>query len=123
LGGGRDERPAPYKRGAVSIPSREDIAHTLEDRSIKAADVFVCLESTPFCEQYKGQPSGKRLQFMLRRCDRAGVKRFGFHAIRHLTASTLYRAGYPSVVIQQILRHQRATTTNAYLRSRGLLLG
>jgi integrase len=108
------------------IPMTDELKAALlqwwEDRPLKAANVFVCLDSSPFCEQYKGQPFEKRLQFMRRLCDRAGVKRFGFHAIRHLSAVALYRAGCPTAVIQQILRHQRATTTDAYLKSLGLLL-
>jgi hypothetical protein len=31
---------------------------------------------------------------MRRLCDKAKVKPFGFHAIRHLTASTLFNQGY-----------------------------
>jgi len=48
------------------------------------------------------------------------VKPFGFHAIRHLTASILYHKGYEVSVIQSILRHKSPTTTNRYLRSLGL---
>lgn len=47
-------------------------------------------------------------------------KPFGFHAIRHLSASILYNLGYEVAVIQAILRHKSANTTERYLRSIGL---
>ena len=92
-----------------------------ETRPIKdATHVFVCLDSTPFCEEYYGKPFDKRSQFMRRTCDRAGVIRFGFHAIRHLTATILFHAGQPVSVIQRILRHKHPSTTERYLRDLGL---
>jgi integrase len=45
---------------------------------------------------------------------------FGFHAIRHLTASILFAAGEPLWKIQGILRHKNPTTTERYLRTLGL---
>jgi len=57
---------------------------------------------------------------MRRMCKRAGVKRFGFHAIRHLTASTLYNQGHPLSVIQAILRHKSPSTTEKYVKTLGL---
>ncbi len=82
--------------------------------------VFVSLDKTPFCEQYYGKPFTVRQQFMKRLCDRAGVERFGFHAIRHLTASILYAKGYSVADIQAILRHQNPNTTTRYLKSLGV---
>ena len=57
---------------------------------------------------------------MSRLCDKAGVKRFGFHAIRHLTATSLYHKGYGVEAIQAALRHKHATTTNQYVKTLGL---
>jgi len=57
---------------------------------------------------------------MERLCNRAYVKPFGFHAIRHLTASILYKKGYPLAVIQAILRHANPNTTARDIRSLGL---
>ena len=53
-------------------------------------------------------------------CERTRVRPFGFHAIRHLTASILYRLGQPVSVIQAILRHKSPNTTALYLKSLGL---
>ena len=52
-------------------------------------------------------------------CKKAGVKHFGFHAIRHLTASILYHEGTAANVVQTILRHKNATTTERYLHTFG----
>lgn len=92
-----------------------------QDRPVKDSPyVFVCLDKTPFCEQYYGQPFISRQRFMGRLCEKAQVKPFGFHAIRHLTATTLYHKGYDVSAIQAILRHKNPTTTNRYLKSLGL---
>lgn len=48
-------------------------------------------------------------------CEQANVKTFGFHAIRHLTASGLALQGVPNKVIQQVLRHQKSSTTELYM--------
>ena len=47
------------------------------------------------------------------------MKPFGFHSIRHLTASTLYKMGVTIADIQSVLRHQSATTTAKYIKSLG----
>ncbi|NOR10021.1 MAG: tyrosine-type recombinase/integrase [Desulfovibrionaceae bacterium] len=57
---------------------------------------------------------------MRRLCEKVGVKRFGFHAIRHLTASMLFKQGYNVGIIQAILRHQSPNTTERYLKTLGL---
>lgn len=92
-----------------------------QERPVKeSAYVFVCLNKENFCELYFGKPYKNRQHFMKKLCKRAGVKAFGFHAIRHLTASILYHKGYDVSVIQSILRHKTPTTTNRYLKSLGL---
>ncbi|MFH1217565.1 MAG: tyrosine-type recombinase/integrase [Pseudomonadota bacterium] len=49
-------------------------------------------------------------------CKRAGVKHFGLHAIRHMTASILAKEGVPMIDIQTILRHKNLSTTERYIR-------
>jgi len=92
-----------------------------ENRPIKDSPyVFVCLHDTPFTKEHYGEPFKERSKFMGRLCDRADVKPFGFHAIRHLTASILYHLGYEVAVIQAILRHKSPRTTEKYLKRLGL---
>jgi len=49
-------------------------------------------------------------------CESAGVKKFGFHAIRHHVSALMAASKKLSLVdIQRQLRHKSATTTNHYL--------
>ncbi|WP_414649503.1 tyrosine-type recombinase/integrase [Desulfovibrio sp.] len=62
------------------------------------------------------QPSMKLM--MKRLCEKAGVTPFGFHAIRHYFAVCLVKSQKADITdIQQLLGHQRPTTTDIYLRS------
>ena len=70
--------------------------------------VFVCTHPS----QYYGQPYSTRKRFMKSLCDRAGVKPFGFHALRRYVASILvdkHKASAKSA--QRILRHKYLSTT------------
>ncbi len=62
------------------------------------------------------QPS---VRYMLKRlCKAAEVRQFGFHALRHYVSQRLMTGGHATLVdIQLLLGHQRATTTDIYLRS------
>lgn len=73
-----------------------------------------------FCQE-NGEPFTNRQHYMERLCRRAGVKAFGFHAIRHLSASILARQGVDIPTIQAILRHKSPTTTARYLRALGVI--
>lgn len=59
------------------------------------------------------------IRYMLARlCEKAEVKAFGFHSIRHYFAVCLMESQRASLAdIQLLLGHQRATTTDIYLRS------
>jgi len=92
----------------------------LEARPLDLDVVFYCVERTAFCESYYGKPFLKRTQLMRRLCDRAGVKRFGFHAIRHLTARHLHEQGYGVEYIQRVLRHTSPEVTRRYLAKVGV---
>jgi len=61
-----------------------------------------------------------RRRFLEHACIAPGVKPFGYHAIRHLTATELFHAGHPVSLIQHILRHKNPNTTARYLHSLGL---
>lgn len=56
---------------------------------------------------------------MPRLCRKAGVKPFGFHALRHKAAAITFTAGGLAVA-QTLMGHSRATTTDIYIRSAGL---
>ena len=70
-----------------------------------------------------GEPYLNRATWMRRLCNRAQVRRFGLHAIRHLTASLMAESNVPTVQIQRVLRHQRISTTDIYIRSLGCSAG
>jgi len=77
--------------------------------------VFVCEDAYNLSRDFYGKPFESRCHWLPKLCERAGVKKFGFHAIRHLSASILDDAGYPITVIQTLLRHKSAATTARYL--------
>ena len=100
---------------------KRELSWWLEHRPLKKKPhVFMCLEKRPFHFEHYGEPFKFRAKFMKKLCALAGVKPFGFHAIRHLTASQLYSMGYSVATIQALLRHKSAGTTERYLRTLGL---
>lgn len=103
---------------------RSELLTWLEERlgqsTTDKEHVFLCLDKFSFCGEYYGKPFKHRQHFMKKLCEKAKVKPFGFHAIRHLTASILYKKGHPVSVIQAILRHKSPNTTTRYLRTLGL---
>ena len=62
-------------------------------------------------------PYVTRLKWMRRLCNKAGVKPFGLHSIRHLTASLLTSNNVILPEIQKILRHKNLTTTQRYIHN------
>ena len=97
------------------------LAWWLENHPVKDTPyVFVCLDEFNFCSEYYGEPFRTRQHLMRRLCEEVKVTPFGFHAIRHLTATTLYHRGYDVAVIQKILRHKSPNTTIEYLKDLGL---
>ena len=64
----------------------------------------------------KGHPYTDYRGFPQTLCHQAGVPPFGCHAIRHLTASMLAQLNVPMVVIKDILRHRKVSTTEGYVR-------
>ena len=70
-----------------------------------------------FCHPVNKKRYDYRSKLLKRACEKAKVKEFGYHALRHYGASKLADAGVPIVDIQMILGHQRPTTTDIYLQS------
>ncbi len=86
-------------------------------------------ESKPwvFWHRYKSRktnkwvegPFNKRNKLMARLCAKAGVKRFGFHALRHAGASLMANNNVPIGDIQTILGHENRSTTEIYVHTTG----
>lgn len=85
-----------------------------ENRQGDSNHVFTC--SVP---PLTGQPYKTAAHVMERLCEKAGVKRFGFHAIRHLAATILAQEGNSLFSIQHSLRHEKQSTTDRYLHGLG----
>ena len=64
-------------------------------------------------------PYKSRRRAMRTLCRKAGVRYFGFHALRHSGASVMERANVPIGSIQRILGHENRQTTEIYLHSIG----
>lgn len=58
-----------------------------------------------------------RDKFLDTLCQKAEVQRFTFHCLRHFGASLLANQGEPLTNIQELLGHEKATTTDIYLQS------
>jgi integrase len=107
------------------LPMTKELRKSLmwwwDQRPIKDSPyVFLSIDETECNRKNYGNPFKYRQYFMRKLCDDVKVKRFGFHAIRHLSASILYALGYEVAVIQSILRHKSPGTTERYLRSIGI---
>ena len=75
---------------------------------------------TVFPSKRDGGQYTHRNKFMPRACAAAGVTPFGYHAIRHLTATILAHSGLDLPSIQAILRHHNPVTTSRYIQSLGV---
>ena len=67
----------------------------------------------------KTGPYQERKKFMKTLCEKAGVRYFRFHALRHSGASVMDSENVPIGAIQRILGHENRTTTEIYLHSIG----
>lgn len=101
------------------LPMSEDLHTDLmwlwKNRQFKESPyVFVCGQPGP---RY-GQPFLVRRKFLKGLCARAGVRPFGFHALRRYVAYTLADTHKISAkTIQRVLRHKHVTTTEIYLQN------
>jgi integrase len=73
-----------------------------------------------FASPLTGEPYTTRKGLMRALCRRAGVKPFGFHAIRHLSATILAYDGLDIPTLQAVLRHKNPNTTARYIKSLGV---
>jgi integrase len=68
-----------------------------------------------FFDPQTGEPYIARQHWLARLCRKAGVKEFGLHGIRHLSASILIRAKVSLLDVQTVMRHTNLTTTQRYV--------
>jgi len=112
----RKTRTGTVKRD--EMPMNRELRQTMlwlwENRQGSSGHVFTCP-----VEPFLGQPYKAAIHVMRRLCSRAGVKPFGFHAIRHLAATILAQEGQSLFSIQHTLRHEKQTTTDRYLHGLG----
>jgi len=59
----------------------------------------------------------RRPKLMRSLCEKAGVRSFGFHSIRHLATSCLMREGESIQTLKDYLGHAKITTTQIYVHS------
>ncbi|MBT9747786.1 site-specific integrase [Desulfovibrio desulfuricans] len=85
-----------------------------EQRPVTGNLGFVLINPVTQAPYSMRQPS---MKLMLKRlCEKAGVTPFGSHAIRHYFAVSLVKSQKADITdIQQLLGHQRPTTTDIYL--------
>ncbi len=121
----RKRKASQLESDWLPMPSglRSELLRWLEIRMALPARtdyVFICLDKTALTKEYYLKPFTKRIHVMSRICQEIKIKPFGYHAIRHFTASHLFAKGYAVSTVQTILRHKAATTTERYLRTIGL---
>jgi integrase len=64
-------------------------------------------------------PYKDRKELMQKLCEKAGVRYFRYHPLRHSGASTMDNNNVPMGSIQRILGHENRSTTEIYLHSLG----
>lgn len=101
------------------LPMSNKLAKVFEDHLEQLRASNRSMSYTVFADKH-GQPYTDRNKFLPRLCKQAGVEVFGFHGIRHLTATALYHDGCSLAEIQRILRHKSPKTTELYLQSLGV---
>jgi integrase len=67
----------------------------------------------------KAGPFKDRREIIKNLCNRAKIRHFRFHALRHSGASIMDNQNVPIGAIQRILGHENRTTTEIYLHSSG----
>jgi integrase len=113
-----------FEHSAVRLWTRKRRGGALQPDWVPMNDTLYGILRSRWKRRDKADPvvfalSSKALRNMMPKlCQQAGVKPFGFHAIRHHVASILNDSGKASMrQIQTILRHRRQATTEQYLHT------
>ena len=109
--GTKKSRDGSMKYRTLSMNSRlyETLQRQYKIRDKKSPYVFT-FEKT-------GQPYKYRQKLMKGLCKRAGIRQFGFHALRRYVASILSdKHKVSSKAIQNVLGHESQSTTEKYLQ-------
>src|SRR5262249_29138219 len=92
---------------ARHIPLDVDVYETLYRRKQETGYVFLDLDQQPF--------DYHRMERRLKKsCVGAGLRKIGWHTLRHTFASHLAMRGVPIPAVQQLLGHSNITTTMRY---------
>lgn len=99
-----------YRNIRMGVMLKEIIARRSQEAK-KEGIIFV------FFNSRTGEPFNYRSKFLRNKCEKAKVQVFTYHSLRHFASVIMDRAGVPLTDIQNVLGHQRATTTDIYLSS------
>ncbi len=128
-------RDIDFEQGRICLWSRKTKSRDLEaqwiDLAARLADSLkwwktncqhtsehVFVNSQEYSKSF-GLPYKNRNKLLSTLCKRAGVKPFGFHAMRRYVGSILAKDGVPIKTIQEVLRHKQLAHTERYVRGLG----
>ncbi|MGD0827152.1 MAG: tyrosine-type recombinase/integrase [Desulfobaccales bacterium] len=97
----------------------EILARRYSSRDVTKPWVFWRFNVDQDTGERKAAPFKDRRELIKNLCNRAGVRHFRFHALRHSGASIMDNQNVPMGAIQRILGHENRTTTEIYLHSIG----
>ncbi len=89
------------------IPLTNDLCQTIYGRRQKQGFVFHQADGRPFSES-------STMKAMRRICKKVGIRRIGWHTLRHTFASQLVSEGVPLNVVQELLGHCSIVMTMKY---------
>jgi hypothetical protein len=96
---------------------REVLSRRYQNRDAKKPWVFWRVYKNPKTGKKWVGPFNYRREILMSLCDKAQVRYFSYHAIRHAGASLMDRNNAPIGAIQKILGHENRRTTEIYLHS------
>ena len=114
------------KKGGHLTPRRVPMTNKLYDILSRRYAGKAKFKPWVFWHRYTAKDGSKaegsfthRKRLMKSLCLKAGVRHFGFHALRHSGASIMDMSNVPIGAIQRVLGHENRSTTEIYLHSIG----